>query len=95
MSKKSSEIDRHSFDTRLSMVEQILPTLPTKAEMSAAIAPLATRAELVEQLDASSSRLRVLIEDARGDTRLLADSVLSLHNKVDLLLRDKGSKTSR
>lgn len=116
MSKKSSEIDRNNLDTRLAMVEQILPTLPTTSEMNAAIAaavsplatreelqqsiaaavaPLATKAELVEQIDASSNRLRILIEDGRGDTRLLADSVLSLHNKVDALLSDRGSKTSR
>ena len=34
------------LDRRLQNVEQILPTLATKAELAAAIAPLATKAEL-------------------------------------------------
>ena len=39
-----------NLDRRLARVEQILPTLATRAELQEAIAPLATKAELQEAI---------------------------------------------
>lgn len=63
--------------------------LATKAEMeaaiSAAIAPLATRAELAAAIAplATRSEMLALHESLRQDIQLLAESVLSLHAKID------------
>ena len=79
-----------NLDRRISRVEQILPTLATKddlrtlatkEELAAAIAPLATRAELDEKLAAQSAELRrhmnVLNEAVRSDIQLLAEHAAS------------------
>ena len=60
-----------SLDQRVGRIEQILPTLPTKAEL---------RDEI--------RGVRVLIEDVKGDTRLLAEHMVSLMNQMaEVLLR--------
>ena len=46
MPKPATDRLLESFDHRLSNVEQFLPTLATKDELQAAIAPLATKEEL-------------------------------------------------
>jgi hypothetical protein len=52
-------------------IEQILPTLATKAEL---------RDEI--------RGVRVLVEDVKGDTRLLAEHMVSLMNQMaEVLLR--------
>jgi hypothetical protein len=55
-----------NVDRRLTRVEQILPTLATKTELTEAIAPLATRAELQEVIAplATKEELRVAIAEA-------------------------------
>ena len=59
-----------SLDQRVGRIEQILPTLATKADL---------RAEI--------RGVEVLIEDARGDTRLLAEHMVSLMNQVAEVLQ--------
>ena len=60
-----------SLDQRVGRIEQILPTLATKAEL---------RDEI--------RGVRVLIEDVKGDTRLLAEHMVSLMNQMaEVLLR--------
>ena len=64
-------IDGHleNIDRRLMRLEQILPTLATKAELQAAVAPLATRDELREL----RTHMDLLSEGQRGDIQLLAE----------------------
>lgn len=93
MAKKNT---LENLDTRLTRVEEIIPTLATKADLEAAIttavAPLATKAELAaarEELVAmiaplpTRSEVLALHESVRQDIQLLAESVLSLHARFD------------
>ena len=59
------------INIRLEHVEQILPTLATKDELAAAIAPLATRAELYEV----RTELRSEIREEGARTRQHFDAV--------------------
>ena len=53
-----------NVDRRVERIEQILPTLATKADLQAAIEPLATRAELRAAIEplATKAELRAAIE---------------------------------
>ena len=73
-----------NLDRRLARVEEILPTLATKEELRAAVAPLATREELRQTREELRREIRddgersrrhmdVLIEAQRGDIQLLAE----------------------
>jgi hypothetical protein len=81
-----------NLDRRLARVEQILPTLATKEDLTRAIAPLATK----EELQATAASLRheisnegersrrymdVLIEAVRGDVQLIAEHLASRPSK--------------
>jgi hypothetical protein len=79
-----------NLDRRLANVEQILPTLATKdelntlatkAELAAAIAPLATKAEMREEGETSRRHMTMLIEKHDHKLELLAEHVLSLMAK--------------
>ena len=76
-----------NLDRRLARVEQILPTLATKdelktlatkAELQAAIAPLATKAELREEHDRLRLDVRILLEHQDSKLQVIAEHVLSL-----------------
>ena len=56
-----------SLDQRVGRIEQILPSLATKADLER----LATKAGLRDEIRS----VKVLIEDVRGEVRLLAESV--------------------
>ena len=58
------EIHLENLDRRLTSIEQILPTLATKEELQAAIAPLATKDELRAAIAplATKEELRSAIE---------------------------------
>lgn len=88
-----------NVDMRLTRVEQILPTLATKAELhdaiAAAIAPLATKAELAEAIAPLATKAEMREEGARthrhfdvvaerleGHMRLLAEGQVALQEKV-------------
>jgi hypothetical protein len=90
-------IDEHleNIDRRLTGVEQILPTLATKEELQAAIAPLATKEELQAAIQVAIAPLAtkddirelrrymdVLSEDQRSDTRLLAEHLAVLMSRL-------------
>jgi hypothetical protein len=77
-------------------IEQILPTLATRDELKAAIAPLATRDDMREAIRLSELATRealrataeenrrhtsVLFESLRDDIRLLAEQVAALMNR--------------
>ena len=80
------------LDRRLARVEQILPTLATKEELQAAIAPLATKAELHatetalrdeirDAAEESRRHMTMLIEHQDTKLQLIAEHVLSLMDK--------------
>ena len=75
-----------NVDRRVERIEQILPTLATKDDLSAAIAPLATKAELRAAIDAAEQRMRthfdVVTESLRYDIQLLATAVAGLSQRV-------------
>ena len=66
---------------RLQKVEQILPTLATKAELQSAIAPLATKEELRTEHDRLRLDVRILLEHQDSKLRVIAEHVLSLMPK--------------
>jgi hypothetical protein len=87
-----------NLDRRMSRVEQILPTLATKAELAAAIAPLATKAELAAAIaplatkaevkdegERSRRHMEVVAESLRDDIRLVAEAVVGLGQRIDRL----------
>ena len=77
-----------SLDQRVGRIEQILPTLATKADLDA----FATKADLErfatkDELRDEIRGVKVLIEDSRGDTRLLAEHVATLMRQMTEVLR--------
>lgn len=75
-----------NIDRRLDSIEQILPTLATKAELRLAIAPLATKEELRLAIAPLATKVAlqefrrhmdVLLEALRTDIQLLAEHVAS------------------
>jgi hypothetical protein len=76
------------IDLRLERIEQFLPTLVTKEELRAqaltstedlraAVAPLATRAELREESERTRRHSQVLFESLRDDVRIVAEAQVS------------------
>ena len=66
-----------NLDRRLERVEQILPTLPTRNELhaaiAAAVAPLATKEELRQEGERSRRHMDIVGEALRTDIQLLAE----------------------
>ena len=85
LSPHEMETMLRNVDLRTTRLEQILPTLATKGDLSAAIALLATKDDLrtlatkeeVARLDARIEEVGrhavILNEDVRGDVRMLAE----------------------
>jgi hypothetical protein len=77
-----------NIDRRLTKVEQILPTLATKQELAAAIAPLATKEELAAAVAPLATReemrreIRVEGERSRRHSTVLFEH---LDGKIQLL----------
>jgi hypothetical protein len=61
-----------NLDRRMSHVEQILPTLATKAE-------------LAEEGERSRRHMDVVAESLRDDIRLVAEAVVGLGERIDRL----------
>jgi len=82
-----------NVDRRLTVVEQILPTLATREELpaaiAAAIAPLATREEMHSAIQHEGERsrryARTLYEDLRDDNRIILEHLIALSARVDAL----------
>jgi hypothetical protein len=87
---KPHEIEHvvRNIDRRLEQVEQILPTLATREELHAAIqaavAPLATRAEMREEAIETRRHFDVVAESLRDDIRLIAEGQATLSQKFDV-----------
>jgi hypothetical protein len=77
-----------NIDRRLERVEQILPTLATREELQAAIAPLATREEMHAAIQAAVAPLatREEVRAEARETRRHFDVVAeSLHDDIRLV----------
>src|SRR5882672_7718813 len=80
-----------NLDRGLARAEQILPTLATKEELRAAIAPLATKEELRAAVAPLATKddigdlrrdMDMLSEDQRGDIRLLAEHLAVVMSRL-------------
>ena len=76
MTPTEMETVLQNLAARLLHVEQILPTLATKQDLDQA------RHELKGDIERSANGLRVLIEDSRSDSQLLAEHVLEILNRL-------------
>jgi hypothetical protein len=63
-----------NVDRRLARVEQILPTLATKAEL---------RSEIAAEGDRTRRHFDVVAESLRDDIRLLADGLVGVTQRLD------------
>ena len=76
-----------NVDTRLTRIEQVLPTLATKAELrtaiAEAIAPLATKVEMREEGEHTRRHFDVVAERLESQIRLLAEGQMALRERMD------------
>jgi len=84
-----------NVDMRLTRVEQVLPTLATKAELQHAITPLATKVELQElreEMRHEGERTRrhfdVVTERLEGHIQLIAEGQALLQERFEDLRTD-------
>jgi ABC-type transporter Mla subunit MlaD len=82
---KSLDQRVEKLDHRAGRIEQILPTLATKADLVATRDEL--RDELRAEIRAESRGVKVLIEDSRSETRLLAEHLSTLTDQMREVLR--------
>ena len=83
-----------NVDMRLTRVEQILPTLATKANLAEAIAPLATKAELAAAIAPLATRAELAAAIAPLTTKAeLAAAIAPLATKTEM--REEGDRTRR
>ena len=94
MAQRALEHHVQDLEHRVATVEQILPTLATKtdladlraatkADLAAAIAPLATKAEVKAQSEETRRHFDIVAEGLRAELRMVADGVVSLCATVD------------
>jgi hypothetical protein len=76
-----------NIDRRLERVEQILPTLATRDELQAAIAPLATREEVRTEARETRRHFDIIAESLRDDIRIIAEGQVALSAKFDRFRR--------
>ena len=88
MSEHSMEETVTNLNTRVERIEQILATLVTKADLVTAVAPLATRAELLAQGDKTRRHFDVVAERLNAHIRLIAQGHGVLADKIDDLATD-------
>ena len=76
-------LEHHVQDLERSIatVEQILPTLATKADL--ADLKTATKADIQLAEEGTRRHFDVVAESLRDDIRMIADGVVSLHARVD------------
>jgi hypothetical protein len=98
MSRGDLEEKVRNIDTRVARIEQMLPTVATreqlsaaKEELRAAIALLATREEMHAAIRAEGEAARhhaaLLFEDLRDDNRIMLEHLVALSARVDQLAR--------
>ena len=72
------ETHLENLDQRLTRVEQILPTLPTKEDLRSEVARLATKEEFRQGIERLQRHMSVLIEAQDSKIQLIAEHVLEL-----------------
>lgn len=72
-----------NLDRRLANIEQILPTLATKDELFAAVAPLATRDEVRAEAVETRRHFDVVFESMRAEIRVFAHGQVGLTERLD------------
>ena len=82
-----------NIDTRLARVEQILPTLATREELHAAIAPLATREEMHAAIQAAVAPLATREELHAA----IQAAVAPLATRAEMLaaIKEEGERSRR
>jgi hypothetical protein len=83
MDREPLERDGNDLNKRLRRVEQILPTLATKADLAAAIEPLATKADVAKEGETTRRHFDAVAERLEGHIRLVAEGHLALDCKVE------------
>jgi len=102
MAQRALEHRVENVERRLTSVEQILPTLATKTDLAdlrtalkadwkvdldAAIAPLATKAEVKADIQAEGAQTRrhfdVVAEGLHSDIRMIAEGLVALQARGD------------
>ena len=74
MVQRALEHHVQDLERRVATVEQILPTLATKADIAA---------DLQRAADETRRHFDVVAEGLRADIRMIAEGVVSLHARVD------------
>jgi hypothetical protein len=89
MDQRDMEDRVKNLNDRVQRIEQILPTLATKADLAAVIAPLATRDELHAAIKEEGVRTRqhfdVVAERLEGHIKPIAEGHVAVNDKVDAL----------
>ena len=83
MAQRALEQRVENLEHRVVTVEQILPTLATKADLAAAIAPLATKAELKAEAEQTRRYFDVVTEGLRADIRLIAEGQTATQKSME------------
>ena len=94
MAPRGLEQRVENLERRVESVEQILPTLATKADLAelkaatradlhAAIAPLATKAEVKAEAETTRRHFDVVAEGLRAEIRVFADKIDAVETRVD------------
>ena len=97
MTTREMEQVLKDVNVRTSTIEQILPTLATKQDLKESLLAMrqdllaATRQDLTDAMRGLEERLRthmgVLHEDSKSDSRLLAEHLVGLAQRLDRLER--------
>ncbi len=96
MAQETMERRVENIERRLTTVEQILPTLATKADLKAAVASLATKAEVRAEIQAAvraegietRRHFDVVAEGLRTDIRKIAEGIVAVQARCDIRHHD-------
>ena len=90
MAQRGVEHRVENLERRMTTVEQILPTLATKADLlatktdlEAAIALVATKAEVKAEGEETRRHFNVVAESLSADIRMVAEGLVALVARVD------------
>ena len=99
MTQRALEQRVENLEHRVATVEQIVPTLATKtdlaelriatkADLQAAIAPLATKADMKAEAEQTRRHFDVVAEGLRAEIRLIAEGQIATQKSSDAMHAD-------